>query len=109
MQTTDTLYLNPLNSLAQPFNRGMMFRQSIQTHVSMKELKHVYMHTVKAVSNELEVAQPQLKSSPRNGKHANNKGVDSAGFGVSDQETNLVRIMKFRRPNRFTVLYKITS
>ena len=66
------------------------------------------MHTVNAVSNELEVAQPQLKSSPRN-KNANNKGVDSACYGVSDQETNLVRIMTFRRPNKFTVLYKITS
>ena len=89
-----------------------MFRskklQSIQTHVSMKELKHVNIHTVKAVSNELEVAQPQLNSSPRN-KNANNKGVDSACFGVSDQETNLVRIMTFRRPNRFTVLYNIAS
>ena len=30
-------------------------------------------------------------------------------FGVSDQETDLVRILKFRSPNRFTVLYKITS
>ena len=30
-------------------------------------------------------------------------------FGVSDQETNLVRILKFRSPNRFTVLNKITS
>ena len=30
-------------------------------------------------------------------------------FGVSDQETDLIRILKFRSPNRFTVLYKITS
>ena len=30
-------------------------------------------------------------------------------FGVSDQETDLVRILKFRSPNRFTVLYKITN
>ena len=30
-------------------------------------------------------------------------------FGVSDQETDLVRILKFRSPNRITVLYKITS
>ena len=30
-------------------------------------------------------------------------------FGVSDQEADLVRTLKFRSPNRFTVLYKITS
>ena len=54
------------------------------------------------------MAQPQLIFCPRN-KNANNKGVDSACIWRFDQETDLVRILKFRSPNRFTALYKITS
>ena len=53
------------------------------------------------------MAQPQLIFCPRN-KNAN-KALIQHVFGVSDQETDLVRILKFRSPNRFTVLYKITS
>ena len=42
-------------------------------------------------------------------KRQTTKALIQHVFGVSDQETDLVRILKFRSPNRFTVLYKITS
>ena len=53
------------------------------------------------------MAQPQLIFCPGN-KNAN-KALIQHVFGVSDQEGDLVRILKFRSPNRFTVLNKITS
>ena len=54
------------------------------------------------------MAQPQLIFCPQT-KTQTTKALIQHVFGVSDQETDLVRILKFRSPNRFTVLYKMTS